>query len=143
MWIALSLAGMVLMATMLLLLVHIGRMPFGQMRLEPPQVLFYLFVAATPLNFIYLKFTDYSLRMPMKAVPWIVGTALVCFVGNLCCLKAMYLAPNPGYQTAIESAKMVLVTLASVALFSSHFSPMKGLGVLCCTIGVALICLCK
>ena len=46
-----------------------------------------------------------------------------------------------GFVTAIEGAKMLVGTLASIFLFASQITLLKGLGVLCCAIGVALICL--
>jgi hypothetical protein len=135
-WIALSLATMTMMAAMLLMLIQLGRIG-----VEPALVLFYLFGAVCLLSFAYLKFLGRPLYLPGSAVPWIVGAAGACFFGNLCGLKAMNLAPNPGYPTAIEGAKMLVVVLASIGLFAAEFSLMKGLGVLCCAIGVALLCL--
>jgi hypothetical protein len=136
MWIVLSLATMGLMATMLLFLIHLGRVG-----VEPSIVLLYLFAAGCAFNFVYLKVMGTPLHLSATAVPWILGAAAASFFGNLCGLMAMKLAPNPGYPVAIEGSKMVVVTLLSIWLFAAHFSAVKGLGALFCAIGVALICL--
>ncbi len=70
---------------------------------------------------------------------WIAGAALTSFLGNLCAVNAINLAPNPGYASAIEASKAALVVLLSVLLFASDFSFLKGLGVMCCTIGVVML----
>jgi drug/metabolite transporter (DMT)-like permease len=139
MWITLSLVCMGCMATMLLLLNQLN-----VMKVKPSITLFYLFASILLVNFVYLKCEGTSLRPPARVVPWILilCAAAASFFGNLCMLKAMNIAPNPGYPVAIEASKMVIVGLASIWLFGSHFSLSKGgLGTLCCAIGVALICL--
>jgi drug/metabolite transporter (DMT)-like permease len=138
MWIALSLAAMVLMAVMTLLFKQLCRVG-----VDPSMTLLWLFVVMIPLNLMYIKFARIPFYVPRTALPWvlIVCAAAASFLGNLCGLRALHVAPNPGYPTAITGAQMVLVTLASVWLFAAELSLMKGLGVACCAIGVALICL--
>jgi uncharacterized membrane protein len=106
---------------------------------QPSVVLFYLFLLACLFNVGYLKLQQTSLHVSGSAMRWIVGAAMASFVGNLCALKAFNLAPNPGYASAIEASKAPVVALLSIWLFASHFSLLKGLGVLFCAIGVALI----
>lgn len=136
MWIVFSFGAMGLLATMLLLFV-----PLGRMGVHPSVVLFYLFTVGALLSFVYLKYFGTSLRLPGIAPVWIVFAAIASFLGNLCYLRAINLAPNPGYPTAIEGSKMLVVTLLSVWLFAAPFSCLKGLGALCCAVGVALMCL--
>jgi hypothetical protein len=138
MWIMLSVATMGLMAAMLLLLSGVNRLGVDQ-----PITLLCLFFLILVVNYAYLLVVGTPLRLPKTALPWVLMAcaALASFLGNLCCLKAMAVAPNPGYPIAIEGAKVVIVTLVSVWLFAAHFSILKGLGVLCCAIGVALMCL--
>jgi len=136
MWIILSFGGMGLMAAMLLLFV-----PAGRAGVNPAVVLFYCTTIASACSFIYLKLQRIPLRVSRTALLWMLCAAVAGFLGNLCYLMAIFIAPNPGYPGAIEGSKMLIVTLASVWLFASHFSLRKGLGALCCAIGVALICL--
>jgi uncharacterized membrane protein len=136
MWVLLSLGAMAFLAALILLIV-----PPGRAGVPPSVVIFYIFVCGAVFNLIYLKVQHVSLRVSTNLLPWIVGAALASFLGNLCHFKAINLAPNPGYACAIEASKALIVTLLSIALFASHFSPLKGLGVLCCAIGVALISL--
>jgi uncharacterized membrane protein len=137
MWIEMSLAAMGLMAAMLLLLNGLNR--YG---LDQSMTLLCLFPLIFVFNVVYILVAGTPLRLPTTASAWLllVGAALASFLGNLYCLKAMKLAPNPGYPVAIQGANVVIVTLVSLWLFASHFSYVKSLGVLCCVIGVALIC---
>lgn len=136
MWIALSLGGMGLLAAMLLLFV-----PAYHAGVDPAIILFYVWSVGSLSIFAYIKLRGISICVPQKTVTWLIGVVVTGFLGNVCYLMAMSLAPNPGYPGAIEGSKMLVVTLASVWLFAAKFSWLKGLGALCCAIGVALICL--
>jgi hypothetical protein len=136
MWIVASLGAMGFLAAMTLMFV-----PPGRAGVPASVVLFHLFLLACLLNFGYLQLQGIPLKVSWNLWPWIVGAALTSFLGNLCALKAINLAPNPGYASAIEASKAPVVVLFSVWLFASHFSYVKGLGVLCCAIGVALLSL--
>jgi uncharacterized membrane protein len=136
MWIVLSFGAMGLLATMLLLIATVGRTG-----VQASVMLFYIFAMGAVLDFAYLKFQGVSMRLPYAAAVWIACAALASFLGNFCYFKAMQAAPNPGYPAAIEGCKMLLVTVFSVWLFAAQFSYIKGLGAICCAVGVALICL--
>jgi hypothetical protein len=138
MWIVLSLAAMGLMSIMLLLLNGLNRLGLDQsVTLLCVIPLFFVF------NVAYILATGTPVRLPTTGLAWglIVGAAVASFLGNLYNLKAMNVAPNPGYPVAIQSANVVFVTVLSIWLFAAHFSLLKGIGVLCCAIGVGLICL--
>lgn len=138
MWIALSVATMALMSIMLLLLNGLNRLGVDQ-----SITLLCLLVTMLAVNGVYLATVGTPLRLPTTTLPWvlIICAGIASFLGNLCALKAMNLAPNPGYPCAIEGSKVLIVTLMSVWLFAAHFSYVKGIGVLCCMLGVGLICL--
>jgi uncharacterized membrane protein len=136
MWIVFSLGAMGFLAAMTLMFV-----PPGRAGVNPSVVLFYLFLCACLFNFGYITFQRTSFGVSWNALLWIVGAALASFLGNLCALNAINLAPNPGYASAIEASKAPVVMLLSVWLFASHFSVLKGLGALFCAIGVALLSL--
>jgi uncharacterized membrane protein len=134
MWVALSLGSMALLAAMILMI-----MPPQRAGVPSPVVLFYLFLIATTINFGYLKAQGTSFSISGRALAWVAGAAVASFIGNFLYFKAINIAPNPGYACAVESAKAAVVTLAAILLFASHFSYIKGLGVLLCAMGVALI----
>jgi hypothetical protein len=136
MWIVLSLGSMLFLAAMMLMIV-----PPGRAGVPASVLLFYLLLMACLFNLSYLGYQGTSLRLPMSTMGWMVGAALASFLGNFCYIAAINIAPNPGFACAIESAKAPVVMLASIWLFASDFSTLKGLGVLCCAIGVALISL--
>jgi uncharacterized membrane protein len=136
MWIVLSMGSMLLLAAMMLLIV-----PPGRAGAPASVVLFYLLLMACLFNLAYLGYQGTSLRLPGSTLLWIVGAGLASFLGNFCYIAAINIAPNPGFACAIESAKAPVVMLMSIWLFTADFSTLKGLGVLCCGIGVALISL--
>jgi uncharacterized membrane protein len=136
MWIVYSLGAMGFLAAMTLMFV-----PPGRAGVPPSVVLFYLFLCACVLNIGYVKYQRTPLNVSWNAMLWIAGAALASFLGNLCALNAINLAPNPGYASAIEASKAPVVVLFSIWLFASHFSVLKGLGALLCAVGVALISL--
>lgn len=136
MWIVYSLGAMGFLAAMTLMFV-----PAGRAGVPPSVVLFYLFLFACLLDLGYLKCQGTPLNVSRSAMIWIVGAALTSFLGNVCALKAINLAPNPGYASAIEASKAPVVVLLSIWLFASHFSLQKGLGALLCALGVALLSL--
>ena len=136
MWIAYSLGAMVFLAAMTLMFV-----PLGRAGVSPSVVLFYLFLFVCIFSLGHIKLRGMSLNVSWNAMLWIVGASLTSFLGNYCALKAIFLAPNPGYASAIEASKALVVVLLSVWFFAAHFSWLKGLGALCCSIGVALLAL--
>ena len=48
-------------------------------------------------------------------------------------------APNPGYAVAITSMNVIVVTVASTALFGSHLCSTSAIGVLLSTAGVMMV----
>jgi hypothetical protein len=138
MWIVLSLTGMLCMAAMSLCLNQLNRL-----KVDPAVSLLCLFAMILAINIVYIRAVGSMHPLPKTAGPWVVlaVAAAASFFGNLCFVTAMKSAPNPGYPVAIEGAKALVVTLASLALFASQLSLIKGLGVLSCAVGVALICL--
>ena len=84
MWIVLSLGGMGLLATMLLLFV-----PAYHAGVDPAIVLFYVWAVGAPCIFVYIKLQRLPLRVPWTAMTCLVGAILTGFLGNLCYLMAM------------------------------------------------------
>jgi drug/metabolite transporter (DMT)-like permease len=63
------------------------------------------------------------------------------YVGNLCAVRALALAPNPGYSTAIVGVQALVVTLAAAMFAGVALSGVKVAGVLLCVAGVVLLVL--
>jgi uncharacterized membrane protein len=136
MWVMLSLGAMSVLAAMTLVFVKLGRDG-----VPSSIILFYLFVFASIINFGYLKVLKTPLQVSGNALLWILVTAILSFMGNMLVLQSFKTAPNPGYASAIEASKAAVIMLLSIWLFSSQITITKGLGVILCTIGVALISL--
>ena len=136
MWIIYSLGAMGFLAAMTLMFV-----PAGRAGAQPAVLLFYLLACAAAFNVGHLVIQGTSFRLSKVAAMWIIAAALASFLGNLCAVKAILTAPNPGYASAIEASKAPVVMLLSVFLFASHFSLLKGLGAVLCAVGVALLSL--
>jgi|WetSurMetagenome_2_1015567.scaffolds.fasta_scaffold870708_1 drug/metabolite transporter (DMT)-like permease len=136
MWVIYSLGATLLLALMSLVFKKLGNdgVPAGLL-------LCYLFAMLTVFSIGWLKYQGTPLHISPSALLWIAGAAVASFFGNLCVVNSLNLAPNPGYASAIEASKALIVVVASVWLFSSEFSFTKGLGALCCVIGVVLLSL--
>jgi len=133
-WLLLSLIGTVLLGSMILC--------FKKLSLSgvPPEImLFWLFSLGALLAGGQLIATRQSPRLGWSAFALMVAATVLSYIGNLLYIKAVGLAPNPGYPAAIEGCKAVLIAIAAVCLFGSEFTIMKGVGVLLCVAGVCLI----
>ncbi len=76
-------------------------------------------------------------RAPVLAL--LTLTAALGYIGNLCAVRAIGLAPNPGYSTAIVGLQALVVTLGGVVFFGAAVSAAKAVGVLLCVAGVLLL----
>ena len=81
--------------------------------------------------------TQLPFNMPAMGLFAIAG--VLGYVGNLCGVRAVALAPNPGYAVAIFGLQALVVTLASVMLVGASVSWVKVLGVVLCFVGVVLL----
>jgi drug/metabolite transporter (DMT)-like permease len=88
---------------------------------------------------LHLLAIRHTLEMKWTAIGVVAAAALLSYVGNLLYIKAVTLAPNPGYPVAIEGNKAVLVLVASCLFFGAEFTPGKLIGILLCLAGVFLI----
>lgn len=107
--------------------------------LTSPAILVFVF------GFGWLLFTVHVLtvRTPLPVTPTVVAllftAGLLGYVGNYFAVRAVALAPNAGYAVAISGLQALVVTLVSVVVLGSSLSWLKGLGVLLCCLGVALL----
>jgi len=153
-WIAYALIANLCFAGMVLLYKKLGHTRVNGSLLPMPVTLFYLFGIGTILYFIHvsvlyfnspdvvgnpaaLLFNTSGVAIWMWVV--IIATGVFMYVGNICFIKAVSMAPNPGYAVAIESTKAVLIAVASYFLFSDDLEWMHSAGVLLCVVGVTVI----
>ena len=108
---------------------------------NPLVTLVYIFFFGLILNFIHLSVEKLSLSLNKQLLFLLIVTSICSYVGNLAIIKAMALAPNPGYASAVSSSQVILLTVVSVYLFGSDLDTMKAIGVVLCVIGVALVSL--
>lgn len=134
MWQWYALAAMICYAAMQLVFVQLTRRG-----IRPSGILLVVFAVAAICYAAYVRFTRAALP-PTGGLLALAGAAgLLSFAGNLFSLRAMSLAPNPGYASAISGVHALVVTLAAIALFGVAISWTKLLGVVLCVLGVALL----
>ena len=74
-----------------------------------------------------------------QAALTIVMAGLTFFIGSLLLNKAMVMAPNPGFATAVGSLQVLLLVVASVFIFGSSFSGLQVMGASLVVAGVILL----
>lgn len=136
MWQLYGVAAMVLLGAMLVVIKKVS-----MAGVSAGVILTYVFLGGFLFNTAHMVATRQSLRIAPLTMALVAGAALLSFLGNLFYIKAIALSPNPGYPTAIEGAKAVLVLLAACLLMGAEFSVAKAIGVLLCVAGVTLIVL--
>jgi drug/metabolite transporter (DMT)-like permease len=134
MWQWYALTAMTCFAVMQLLFVQLTRKGT-----RPSALLFVVFGVASLCYAVYVRATRTPLPHDPAAVALLALAGLLSFTGNLCSLRAMSLAPNPGYASAISGVHALVVTLAAIAVLGAAVSWMKLAGVVLCVLGVALL----
>lgn len=117
---------------------------FKQMELRgvPTLVsLAWVFIISAFLYVAHNTATRTSLRASGTILLLLLLAGILSYVGNICQFRATALAPNPGYAVALISVQALLVTVASIFLFGSDFSMIRGVGVFFCVCGVMLLSL--
>jgi drug/metabolite transporter (DMT)-like permease len=134
MWQAYALTAMLCFAAMQLMFVQLTRRGVA-----PAAILFVVFAVGAVFYGVHVRMTRTPLPPTGSAVAVLVVAAGLSFVGNLCSLRAMSLAPNPGYSSAISGVHALVVTLVSLFIFGIAVSWTKLCGVILCVLGVALL----
>jgi drug/metabolite transporter (DMT)-like permease len=134
MWQWYAVAAMTCFATMQLLFVQLTRRG-----VSPAAILLVVFGVAAVCYGIHVRITRTPVPQSGHAVALLVTAAVLSFTGNLFSLRAMSLAPNPGYASAISGVHAFIVTVLSVLIFGIAVSWTKLLGVVLCVLGVALL----
>ncbi len=104
-----------------------------------PLLLFYVFLLATIFSAAYIIYTKQPLKIEAPLLLPIVLAVIVGIAGSYLLFKAVDIAPNPGYVSAISALQAVVVTLAAVVLFKSELSFVKGIGIAAAIASVVLL----
>ena len=134
MWQWNAVAAMTCFAAMQLLFVQLTRRG-----VRPAAILLVVFSVAAVCYAAHVRMTATPLPRTTHGLVLLVLAAVLSFAGNLFSLRAMSLAPNPGYASAISGVHALAVTLVAIAVFGAAISWPKLLGVVLCVLGVALL----
>ena len=102
-------------------------------------MLLMVFAFGTLPYLVHVRITRTPLPTAGLLIALLAGTALLSYVGNFFSVRAVAVAPNPGYAVALVSLQAAVVTLAAVALQGATLSWVKAVGVALCCIGIALL----
>ncbi len=134
MWIIYGFSAMLLLAGMLLLIKYAGLY-----WADSTGIMFILCCGLLTCSVIHLLSAKQAIIFKWQPVTAIAAASILSYIGNLLYIKAVSLAPNPGYPIAIEGNKAVIVLLLSCLLFGAEFSIEKLIGVILCFAGVFFI----
>ena len=109
--------------------------------LTPGVVLFFVFGFGWGFYLIHVALLRPSLVVTLPRIGLLFLAGAFAYVGNLYAVRAVSIAPNPGYAMALVSLQALVVTGVSVLLLDATFSWTKFVGVLLCGAGAALLVL--
>lgn len=108
--------------------------------LNTPVILLYAFSLNAVLYAIYSIQKGFLLRVDGKNAALVLLASIFAFIGNLCDLEALRLAPNAGYASAVKSGQIIVITLAAYFLFRGQTLTLNGLaGILLILSGLILL----
>lgn len=136
MWQWYALVAMGCFAAMQLLFRHLGNRGA-----DSAVVLLVVFAFGALLYLAHVGVTRTPLALTWPRLALLAATALLSYVGNLCSVRAVTAAPNPGYAVALVSLQGAVVTLLAAGLVGASFTWIKMIGVALCCAGLALLVL--
>ena len=134
MWQWWAVAAMACFAAMQLIFSALGRRGA-----DAAAVLLYVFAMAALLYLVHVKTTRAALPHAPRDVAMLATAAGLSYVGNWLLVRAVAVAPNPGYAVAISGLQAAVVAVVSIAILGAEFSWTKAAGVALCAAGVTLI----
>jgi len=126
-WFIFALIGMISFACMAL---SLKKLTYD---LPTSVILLYLFAFTTPAYLIYNVTIGTPLKISCTALIFLLLASVFAFIGNLCDVEALRLAPNAGYVSAIKSGQIIVITVMAFLLFKDQRITLSGF------IGVSLI----
>jgi drug/metabolite transporter (DMT)-like permease len=136
MWPVYAAIAMLCFAAMQLVFRHVTR---GG--LTPAVVLFFVFGFGWMFYLLHVAIFRPPLALTMPRFGLLLTAGVLGYVGNLYAVRAVALAPNPGYANALIGLQALIVTAASVVLLGATLSWVKLVGVMLCVAGAALLVL--
>ena len=137
-WFLIALVGMLSFAAMALTLKKLTYF------LPTPLILLYMFAFTALLYFVYQLKTGTGLKINVSAILLLLLASAFAFIGNLCDVEALRLAPNAGYASAVKSGQILVITLVAYLMFADQkLSWLGALGVVFIFCGVVLLAMQK
>jgi drug/metabolite transporter (DMT)-like permease len=134
MWQWYALVAMACFASMQLMFKDLSRRG-----VDAAAMLLMVFAFGTLPYLVHVRITRPPVPTTGLLIALLAGTALLSYIGNFFSVRAVAVAPNPGYAVALVSLQAAVVTLAAVALQGATLSWVKAIGVALCCIGIALL----
>ena len=133
-WFVFALTGMLSFACMAL---SLKKLTYD---LPTSVILLYLFAFTTPAYLMYNVATGTPLKIDSSALILLLLASVFAFIGNLCDVEALRLAPNAGYASAVKSGQIIVITVAALLLFKEQIITLSGfIGVSLIVLGVFLL----
>lgn len=98
-----------------------------------------VFAVSIPTLSLILWSKGYPILRSKASWSLIAALGFFCYASNVFKMRGLALAPNPGYAEAISGFEVLLLTIASVAVFNSELTRRKLSGVLLCMAGFATL----
>ena len=139
-WVQYSIFGAIALAAQMLLLTKLTKMGFSTSGINA--VVFSVASIGFIMYHVFSKqtlFIETSTSWSMMHYVALFMAALAIYLVNFFTIKALGLAPNPGYVNAIQNISTVIVTILGVFLLGSELSVIKSIGILFVLVGVGLI----
>ena len=132
-WPLYAFAAMCCFATMQLVFAHLSRAG-----LSPASILVVVFGVGAMLYLAHVGVFGTPLP-PRHSLMLLFIAGGLGYLGNLAAVRAVGLAPNPGYAVAIFGLQALVVTIVSLVVLGASLTWIKVAGVLLCFAGVALL----
>ncbi len=133
-WFLIALIGMLSFAGMALTL---KKLTYS---LPTPLILLYLFVVTSLIYLGYNLRCGVSLKIGWTTILLILLASILAFIGNICDVEALRLAPNAGYASAVKSGQILVITVAAYFLFKDQQISWQGAsGVIMIFAGIVLL----
>lgn len=133
-WFLFALTGMLSFACMAL---SLKKLTYN---LPTSVILLYLFAFTTPAYLMYNVVTGTPLKIDSTALILLLLASVFAFIGNLCDVEALRLAPNAGYASAVKSGQIIVITAAALLLFKDQRITLSGfIGVFLIFLGIFLL----
>ncbi len=109
----------------------------------PPEICLVIYI----INFIFFfvicrnelkSYFEDKIRLKFF-LPIVLICAFFAFTVNLLNIKAISLAPNPGYHEAIRNTNVLFITLLAIPLFSASINKQKMIGIVSTVAGIVVL----